>query len=165
VPVFVRFSGCNSWSGREEDRADAVCKFCDTDFVGVDGPGGGRYATAADLADRAASLWPVDLHAARPRPLCVCTGGEPLLQLDSELVLALRRRGFEVAVETNGTRRLPAVRPDGVCVSPKAGAGLVLTSGDELKLVHPQVGAEPEMFVGLARIAHRVVERRASRTI
>lgn len=149
VAVFIRFSGCNLWSGREADRAIAVCRFCDTDFVGTDGVNGGRYSTADDLADKAASLWPGDLHAARPRPLCVCTGGEPVLQLDGELVLALRRRGFEVAVETNGTRPLPDVRPDWICVSPKAATELVLISGDELKLVYPQAGAEPDKYTGM----------------
>jgi 7-carboxy-7-deazaguanine synthase (Cx14CxxC type) len=147
--VFCRFSFCNLWSGREEDRSTATCRFCDTRFVGTDGPGGGRFATADDLADRVRSLWPGDPFAVRPRPLCVCTGGEPLLQLDGELVLALRRRGFEVAVETNGTRPLPATRPDWVTVSPKARAELVLKCGDELKLVYPQVGAEPEKYIDL----------------
>lgn len=150
--VFIRFAGCDMWTGRDQDRAKgkgSCSAWCDTNITGTDGPGGGRYATAGDLADKAASLWPGDLHAARPRQLCVCTGGEPLLQLDGELVLALRRRGFEVAVETNGTRLLPVVRPDWVCVSPKAGAELLLTSGDELKLVHPQQGLDPAALEGL----------------
>jgi 7-carboxy-7-deazaguanine synthase (Cx14CxxC type) len=141
--VFCRFTGCNLWSGWEEDRAQAVCQFCDTDFVGTDGPGGGRFATAADLAQAVAAKWPGG--AARTRPLVVCTGGEPLLQLDEELVDALHAAGFEVAIETNGTR-LPPHGLDWICVSPKAGARLVLRSGDELKLVFPQPGAEPERF-------------------
>lgn len=150
--VFVRFAGCNMWSGREQDRGQGpggCSAWCDTQFVGTDGPGGGRFETADDLASWAASYWPGDPFAVRPRPLCVCTGGEPLLQLDSPLVLELRRRGFFVAVETNGTRPLPAARPDWVTVSPKAGAELVLTSGDELKLVFPQAEAKPDRFIGL----------------
>lgn len=142
--VFLRFSGCNLWSGRETDRARAICRFCDTEFVGTNGPGGGRFADPASLAAHAARLW-----AHRPgRPYVVCTGGEPLLQLDPSLVDALHGEGFEVAVETNGT--VPA--PEGidwVCVSPKAGTDLVLRSGHELKLVYPQAGAEPERFEAL----------------
>lgn len=144
--VFCRFAGCNLWSGREQDRADAVCSFCDTDFVGTDGEGGGKFGTAEELAAAVASLWPAN---GAGRPYVVCTGGEPLLQLDEPLVEALHARGFEVAVETNGTQ--PA--PDGldwICVSPKADAELVLTSGDELKLVYPQPLAMPERFEGLA---------------
>jgi 7-carboxy-7-deazaguanine synthase (Cx14CxxC type) len=144
--VFCRFAGCNLWSGREDDRAAATCRFCDTDFVGTDGPGGGRFASAAELADAAALLWPAASPAARP--LVVCTGGEPLLQLDEGLVDALHARGFEVAIETNGSRR-PPTGVDWVCVSPKAGADLVLRSGNELKLIFPQPGAEPERFEGL----------------
>jgi len=143
--VFLRFAGCNLWSGREADRASAVCRFCDTDFVGTDGPGGGRYDAEA-LASRVAGTWDPAVGDAR---FVVCTGGEPLLQLDEPLLAALHRRGFTVAIETNGT--LPV--PDGVdwvCVSPKAGAELVVTSGDELKLVHPQEGAEPDRYVHLA---------------
>lgn len=144
--VFCRFTGCNLWTGREVDRAHAVCQFCDTDFVGVS-PDGGRFADAATLADAVAARWPAaDRDGER---LVVCTGGEPLLQLDTDLVDALHARGFVVAVETNGT--LPA--PEGldwVCVSPKAGAELVLTRGSELKLVFPQAGAEPERFENLA---------------
>jgi 7-carboxy-7-deazaguanine synthase len=140
--VFCRFTGCNLWTGREQDRHDATCQFCDTDFVGTDGPGGGRFSSAGELAAAVAAQWP----AAEPaRRFVVCTGGEPLLQLDSELLQALHGEGFEVAVETNGT--LPP--PDGLdwlCVSPKAGAELVVTSGDELKLVFPQAGAAPERF-------------------
>ncbi|MDP6350986.1 MAG: 7-carboxy-7-deazaguanine synthase [Alphaproteobacteria bacterium] len=144
--VFCRFSGCNLWSGREADRAGAICKFCDTDFVGVDGPGGGRFATADLLADAVAACWPTGASARR---FVVCTGGEPLLQIDRALVEALHRRGFEIAVETNGT--LPAVAGlDWICVSPKAGADLVLDRGNELKLVYPQEGAEPEKYRTLA---------------
>jgi 7-carboxy-7-deazaguanine synthase (Cx14CxxC type) len=175
--VFCRFAGCNLWSGHERDRATAVCRFCDTDFVGTDGPGGGKFATADGLAEAVAGAWAPRHRADRralpgldegpaaagpragretwqsaapgsmpsARPLVVCTGGEPLLQLDVALVAALHARGFEVAVETNGTQ--PATPGlDWVCVSPKAGADLVITEGDELKLVYPQPGAEPERF-------------------
>lgn len=142
--VFCRFSGCNLWTGREAGRARAVCQFCDTDFVGIDGPGGGRFASAAELAGAVAATWPGAEHP-RARRLVVCTGGEPLLQLDAEAVDAFHRNGFRVAVETNGTR--PAVAGlDWICVSPKAGAPLVLQRGDELKLVYPQAGAPPEAF-------------------
>jgi 7-carboxy-7-deazaguanine synthase len=152
--VFCRFSGCNLWSGREADRSTAVCTFCDTDFVGV-GPDGGRFATAHDLADAVASRWPGALRGgdsdpgvARERPLVVCTGGEPLLQLDEEAIAALHTRGFEVAIETNGT--LPVPRGvDWICVSPKARAELVVTRGDELKLVYPQRESPPETFAGM----------------
>ena len=143
--VFCRFAGCNLWSGREEDRATAACSFCDTDFVGVDGEGGGRFATAADLAGAVAAHW----RGEGGRPLVVCTGGEPLLQLDGALIAALRARGFPIAVETNGTRAVPA-GVDWICVSPKAAAPLAQVSGDELKLVYPQPGAEPERFADLA---------------
>jgi 7-carboxy-7-deazaguanine synthase (Cx14CxxC type) len=146
--VFCRFAGCNLWTGREADRAEAVCQFCDTDFVGTDGPAGGKFETADELAEAVHRAWPSEV-APGARPLVVCTGGEPLLQLDDAAVLALHRRGFEVAVETNGTRTPPAGL-DWVCVSPKAGAPLVLESGDELKLVYPQPGAEPERFRGLS---------------
>jgi 7-carboxy-7-deazaguanine synthase (Cx14CxxC type) len=146
--VFLRFAGCNLWTGREADRATAVCSFCDTDFVGTDRPGGGRYATAQELAAVVARHWPQE-HAARARPYVVCTGGEPLLQLDAPLVEALHARGFEVAVETNGTRPAPPGL-DWICVSPKAGAEPVLTHGHELKLVYPQAGAPPERFEALA---------------
>lgn len=142
--VFCRFAGCNLWTGLEEDRADAVCRFCDTDFVGVDGPGGGRFASAHALAEAIASHWPTEAV----RPLVVCTGGEPLLQLDEPLVRALHDAGFEIAVETNGTR-LPPPGLDWICVSPKAGAELVLKSGDELKFVFPQVGAAPRQYEAL----------------
>jgi 7-carboxy-7-deazaguanine synthase (Cx14CxxC type) len=144
--VFCRFAGCNLWSGREEDRATAVCRFCDTDFVGTGGPGGGKFETPGALADAVASHWP---RATPGTPLVVCTGGEPLLQLDETLIIAFRARGLEVAVETNGTRPAPTGL-DWICVSPKAGAPLVLTAGDELKLVYPQAGAPPEAFELLA---------------
>jgi 7-carboxy-7-deazaguanine synthase (Cx14CxxC type) len=145
--VFCRFAGCNLWSGREEDRAAAVCRFCDTDFVGTGGPGGGRFASADELANAVARTWQ-ETGAAGGRPLVVCTGGEPLLQLDSVLVDAFQTRGFEVAVETNGTRPAPG-GIDWVTVSPKAGAPLLLRAGHELKLVYPQAGAPPEEFEGL----------------
>ena len=142
--VFCRFAGCNLWSGREEDRADAVCTFCDTDFVGMDGPGGGRFADAEALAAAVEAAW-----AGGPDDrLVVLTGGEPLLQVDAALIAALHARGFAVAVETNGT----IIPPDGmdwICVSPKAGAELLLKRGHELKLVYPQAGAQPEAFAGL----------------
>jgi 7-carboxy-7-deazaguanine synthase len=144
--VFLRFAGCNLWSGLERDRAGAVCKFCDTDFVGTDGEGGGKFASADALADAVLAKFPSDAsHADR---FVVCTGGEPLLQLDDALVDALHVRGFEVAVETNGTVR-PPHGIDWLCVSPKSTAPLVITSGDELKLVYPQPDAPPEKFVGL----------------
>jgi 7-carboxy-7-deazaguanine synthase (Cx14CxxC type) len=149
--VFCRFSGCNLWTGREEDRHDAVCQFCDTDFVGI-GPDGGRFADAAALADAVLARWPdvAEGRARGGRPLVVCTGGEPLLQLDTHVVAALHARGFEVAVETNGTR-LPPPGVDHLCVSPKADAPLVVTRGQELKLVYPQAdpAAQPERFVDL----------------
>ena len=144
--VFVRFAGCNLWSGREQDRGEAVCRFCDTEFVGVDGKGGGKFETAAALAEAAASFWPSGVAGA---PYVVCTGGEPLLQLDASLIDALHAKGFEIAVETNGTLPAPAGL-DWICVSPKAGAAFVQTRGDELKLVFPQAGAEPARFEGLA---------------
>lgn len=143
--VLLRFTGCNLWTGREEDRADAVCRFCDTDFFGTGGPGGGRYSQAADLAHVVARTWPGESAG---RPYVVCTGGEPLLQLDDVLIGALQREGFEVAVETNGTLAAPAGL-DWICVGPKAGAGLAQTGGDELKLVYPQEGAEPERYARL----------------
>ena len=142
--VFCRFAGCNLWTGVEEDRAGAVCRFCDTDFVGLDGPGGGRFSSAQALVDAVASHWPTKAV----RPLVVCTGGEPLLQLDEPLVRALHEAGFEIAIETNGTR-LPPLGVDWICVSPKAGAELLLKSGDELKLVFPQAGAEPRQYEAL----------------
>jgi len=138
--VFVRFAGCNLWSGREEDRASAVCRFCDTQFVGVDGDGGGKFESAEALARAAAAFWP-----GGGAPYVVCTGGEPLLQLDVALVSALHSEGFEIAVETNGTLIVPE-GVDWICVSPKADAALAQTRGDELKLVFPQAGVEPASF-------------------
>jgi 7-carboxy-7-deazaguanine synthase len=143
--VFSRFAGCNLWSGREEDRATATCTFCDTDFIGTDGPGGGKFPTAAALADAVASKWPESESGQR---FVVCTGGEPLLQLDEPAIAALHARGFEIAVESNGTQPAPASL-DWICVSPKAGAELIQRSGQELKLVYPQIGAEPERFARL----------------
>jgi len=140
--VFCRFSGCNLWTGREADRATAICDFCDTDFVGV-GPDGGKFTTAAALSDAIEARWPTS--EARGR-LVVCTGGEPLLQLDSDAIAALHARGFEVAVETNGTQQ-PPPGLDWICVSPKARAGLRLRHGNELKLVYPQPDLDPETFV------------------
>jgi 7-carboxy-7-deazaguanine synthase (Cx14CxxC type) len=141
--VFCRFTGCNLWSGREEDRATAACRFCDTDFVGADA---GRFTDASSLADAVAALWPAQSGG---RPYVVCTGGEPLLQLDAPLCAALHDRGFEIGVETNGTQERPA-GIDWLCVSPKADGPLRLTSGDELKLIYPQAGAPPEHYAGLA---------------
>jgi len=144
--VFLRFSGCNLWTGREQDRARAVCTFCDTDFVGTDGPGGGKFDTPDALAEAVGSHW----RGAPDQPkLVVCTGGEPLLQLDPPLIAALHARGFEIAVETNGT----LAAPDGldwICVSPKADAPLAQTRGQELKLVFPQAGVDPARFEALA---------------
>jgi 7-carboxy-7-deazaguanine synthase len=145
--VFCRFTGCNLWSGHEEHRSTAVCQFCDTDFVGTDGFGGGKFATAEGLARAVAAAWAGPVGG-RVRPLVVCTGGEPLLQLDEPLVDALHAVGFEIAVETNGTR-LPPAGIDWICVSPKANAELRLRRGQELKLVYPQAGAPPEDFAGL----------------
>jgi 7-carboxy-7-deazaguanine synthase (Cx14CxxC type) len=145
--VFCRFAGCNLWSGREQDRATAVCKFCDTDFADTNGPGGGKFETADALAAAIQQKWPS--NSASGRRFVVCTGGEPLLQLDARLIEALHACNFEIAVETNGT----IAAPDGinwVCVSPKSGAELVQRSGDELKLVYPQTGFEPEDFGGLS---------------
>jgi 7-carboxy-7-deazaguanine synthase (Cx14CxxC type) len=142
--VFVRFAGCNLWSGREQDRAEAICQFCDTQFVGADGDGGGKFETAEALARAAASLWP-----GGGAPYVVCTGGEPLLQLDAPLVDALHAVGFEIAIESNGT--LPAPRGiDWICISPKANAPMAQRSGDELKLVFPQAGADPADYERLA---------------
>lgn len=143
--VFLRFSGCNLWSGRESDRDGAVCTFCDTDFVGTDGTLGGKYADAESLATAVASLWPKCTYA---QPYVVCTGGEPLLQLDDALIAALHVHDFEIAVETNGTI-LPPPGIEWVCVSPKAGAELMVETGQELKLVYPQDGAPPENFADL----------------
>jgi 7-carboxy-7-deazaguanine synthase len=143
--VFLRFAGCNLWNGLERDRAGAVCSFCDTDFVGVDGDGGGKFATAEALADHVVSMWRG--RESDPR-LVVCTGGEPLLQLDSALIAALKTSGFDIAVETNGTVAAPA-GIDWICVSPKADAPLAQTSGQELKLVYPQALATPDRFESL----------------
>ena len=139
--VFCRFAGCNLWSGLEVDRTGAACSFCDTDFVGTDGPGGGRFKSAAELAQAVANEWPNGAQ----KPFVVCTGGEPLLQMDEALVEAFHDLGFEVAVETNGTVK-PPTGLDWTCVSPKGGNDLVLTEGDELKLVYPQPGVDPERF-------------------
>jgi 7-carboxy-7-deazaguanine synthase (Cx14CxxC type) len=144
--VFCRFAGCNLWTGREEDRETAVCTFCDTEFVGTDGPGGGKFDSADALAEAIVTAWPRNAGGA---PYVVCTGGEPLLQLDAPLVEALHLRGVAVAVETNGTR-LPPPGLDWICVSPKAAAPMVLTRGNELKLVYPQPLAMPDRFEGLA---------------
>jgi 7-carboxy-7-deazaguanine synthase len=144
--VFCRFAGCNLWTGREADRRAAVCRFCDTDFIGTDGPGGGRFTTAAELAAAVSAAWPAGDPLATP--LVVCTGGEPLLQLDPPLLEALHGAGFTVAVETNGTVR-PPPGLDWLCVSPKAEAELVVEAGDELKLVYPQAGAPPERYATL----------------
>ena len=143
--MFCRFSGCNLWSGREQDRATATCRFCDTDFVGTDGPLGGRYASAKELAGAIAEQW----TGADANRYVVLTGGEPLLQLDAPLIEALHRRGFSIGIETNGTID-PPQGIDWICVSPKAGAGLAIRQGQELKLVYPQPDAVPEHFAGLA---------------
>ena len=142
--VFCRFAGCNLWSGREQDRASAVCNFCDTDFVGLDGPGGGRFANADALADAVEAAW----EGGADDRLVVLTGGEPLLQLDAALIEALHARGFALALETNGTLPVPA-GVDWICVSPKAQAPVVQTAGQELKLVYPQPGVDPARFEGL----------------
>jgi 7-carboxy-7-deazaguanine synthase (Cx14CxxC type) len=144
VAVFCRFAGCNLWSGLEADRGTAVCRFCDTDFIGMDGTGGGRFAGAAALADAVLNAW----QGGPAHRLVVLTGGEPLLQVDAALTTALHERGFSIAVETNGTQPRPAGL-DWVCVSPKAGAGLRLRRGDELKLVYPQPAAPPGLFAQL----------------
>ena len=143
--VFCRFAGCNLWSGREAHRASAVCRFCDTDFVGTDGTLGGRYASAEELADTIATQW----TGSAANRYVVLTGGEPLLQVDKPFIDALHARGFEIGIETNGTIE-PPVGMDWICVSPKAGADLVVRRGHELKLVYPQTGAAPEQFEGLA---------------
>jgi 7-carboxy-7-deazaguanine synthase (Cx14CxxC type) len=145
--VFLRFAGCNLWSGHEPDRDEAVCRFCDTDFVGTDGPGGGKFSAAQALAAAVRAAWPAQTNGPH-RPFFVCTGGEPLLQLDAALIDALHEAGFQVAVETNGTLRAPPGL-DWVCVSPKVGADFVQQDGDELKLVYPQEGADPERYEAL----------------
>ncbi len=146
--VFLRFAGCNLWTGREKDRARAICNFCDTEFVGTDGPGGGKFANAADLATAVRATWPDSVSG---KPYVVCTGGEPLLQIDDAAIEALHNAGIEIGVETNGTLQAPAGL-DWICVSPKAGATVVQTSGDELKLVYPQPEpeAQPERFIDMA---------------
>lgn len=149
--VFCRFAGCNLWSGREQDRAKADCQFCDTDFVGVDGEGGGRFATASELANACAAV-AGDAGAT----FVVLTGGEPMLQVDGELIDALHRRGFTIAIETNGTLPVPRAI-DWICVSPKAGTDLQQRSGDELKLVYPQADLDPEAVAGLA-FTHRYLQ-------
>ena len=143
--VFLRFAGCNLWSGLERDRSDAVCKFCDTDFVGTDGSGGGKFSSAGALALAVAEQWPAGSEA---QPYVVCTGGEPLLQMDDALVASLHAQGFEIGIETNGTL-LPPRGIEWICVSPKANAELELTTGQELKLVYPQDGAPPERYADL----------------
>jgi 7-carboxy-7-deazaguanine synthase (Cx14CxxC type) len=143
--VFLRFAGCNLWSGLERDRPDAVCKFCDTDFVGTDGEGGGKFSTADALSLAVAAQWPAGSEA---QPYVVCTGGEPLLQMDDALVASLHAQGFEIGIETNGTL-LPPRGIEWICVSPKANAELELTTGQELKLVYPQDGAPPERYADL----------------
>ena len=148
--VFLRFAGCNLWSGLERDRASAICQFCDTDFVGVDGTGGGKFATPEALADAVLALWPASDTDHR---LVVCTGGEPLLQIDASLIEALHARGFRIAVETNGTIVAPPGL-DWICVSPKSDAPLAQTHGDELKLVFPQAQARPERFEHLQFTRH-----------
>ncbi len=145
--VFCRFTGCNLWSGKDTDRQSAVCKFCDTDFIGTAGPGGGKFATGKELVKRIAGLWPIK-NDGSSRPFVVCTCGEPLLQMDSELITALHRENFLVAAETNGTI-LPPPGIDWLCVSPKAGADLAVRSGQELKLVFPQAGIDPELLASL----------------
>ena len=150
--AFLRFAGCNLWSGREADRAAAVCRFCDTDFVGLDGPGGGRFPDPATLADAVAACW----GGGQDHRYVVCTGGEPLLQLDAPLVTALHAQGFQVGVETNGTQ-IPPPGLDWICVSPKAGAPLALDHGDELKLVFPQPRLMPDAVVDLA-FTHRFLQ-------
>ncbi len=144
--VFLRFAGCNLWSGHEKDRVAAICKFCDTDFVGTDGTGGGKFDDAASLARAAAAQWP---QGQGGKPYVVCTGGEPLLQLDTPLVGALHEQGFEIAIETNGTL-LPPAGIDWICVSPKAGSEQKLKRGDELKLVYPQADGDPARYAGQA---------------
>ncbi len=145
--VFCRFAGCNLWSGLESDRNAAVCQFCDTDFVGTNGTNGGRYEDAAQLADAVNACWPAHANG-KSKKLVVCTGGEPLLQLDDQAVTAMHGHGFEVAVETNGTRLAPQ-GIDWICVSPKVGAECVLRTGNELKLVYPQTGGEPDQYASL----------------
>lgn len=143
--VFCRFSGCNLWSGHETDRAGAICKFCDTDFMGTHGAGGGKFKTALELVSHVLSFWPSDLSE---KPFIVCTGGEPLLQLDSELIDAFHNMGMEIALETNGTI-IPPAGIDWICVSPKANSELLLKSGDEIKIIYPQNGIDPADYLKL----------------
>jgi 7-carboxy-7-deazaguanine synthase (Cx14CxxC type) len=146
--VFLRFAGCNLWSGLEKDRQEAVCRFCDTDFVGTDGPGGGKFPDAQALARAVFQQWPENAPGnAKGKPYVVCTGGEPLLQLDKALIGALHDVGFEIGIETNGTL-LPPPGIDWICVSPKADAEQKLKHGDELKLIYPQSGASPDRYAG-----------------
>lgn len=140
--VFLRFAGCNLWSGFEKDRLSAICNFCDTDFVGTDGDGGGKFESAGALALQAKRLWP---NEAKSKPFVVCTGGEPLLQMDDSFIHAFHEQHFEIAIETNGTIH-PPKGIDWICVSPKIGSELILTKGDELKLVYPQLGGDPKQF-------------------
>lgn len=142
--VFIRFAGCNLWSGLEKDRSNAICQFCDTDFVGTNGQNGGKYASPEQIATKAASLW----TGTEGHKYCVFTGGEPLLQLDHDLIVAMKQTGFEIAIETNGTLPVPT-GVDWVCLSPKANTTLQVFSGDELKLVYPQAGAKPEFYADL----------------
>jgi 7-carboxy-7-deazaguanine synthase (Cx14CxxC type) len=153
--VFCRFSGCNLWTGREAHRSVAICQFCDTDFVGTNGPGGGRFASAELLAKSAFETW-AGTPGSGAEPFLVCTGGEPLLQLDEEAIAAFHEAGFTVAVETNGTQPAPA-GIDWICVSPKAGAPIVLEHADELKLVYPQPNAQPEQFEAFD-VSHRLLQ-------
>lgn len=145
--VFCRFSGCNLWSGLEQDRSHAVCNFCDTDFVGIDGINGGKFKDAESLAQVVAGQWRKTSDT-KAKPYVVCTGGEPLLQLDTELVDVLHAQGFEIAIETNGTRKVPA-GVDWVCVSPKSGSELIVRQGNELKLIYPQQNSDPRSFIHL----------------
>ncbi len=143
--VFLRFAGCNLWSGLEKDRESAICNFCDTDFVGTDGEGGGKFESAESLAHEAKSIWP---DSAYSNPFVVCTGGEPLLQIDKDFIDAFHKEAFEIAIETNGTI-MPPHGIDWICVSPKMGSDLIVTSGDELKLVYPQPDGDPSQFENL----------------
>jgi len=143
--VFCRFSGCNLWTGLEKDRVKAICKFCDTDFVGTQGEGGGKFKTAKELAHHVLSFWPKKLNE---KPFIVCTGGEPLLQLDQNLVEAFHHSNMEIAIETNGTI-IPPAGIDWICVSPKANSELLLKSGDEIKIIYPQIGIDPADFLKL----------------
>ena len=144
--VFLRFTGCNLWTGLEEDRKSAICNFCDTDFVGINGPGGGKFNSAKKIADHTLSFWPKD---SKSKPFVVCTGGEPLLQIDNNFVSSFHDVGFEIAVETNGTI-IPPNGLDWICVSPKIGSNLKLKAGDELKFVYPQKGNDPKEFEDLS---------------